>query len=308
MTHRTALFSLVSLALIGCEDSSATSTDDLSEILATLDAQTTLIAELQSEHDAMANELLALEATDTELTYDLVALLDEVAALSGGVDLTELMAAIGENELAITTLDAEHDQFVTEAWVGLQGFADADMVSTNTDMVSANTGSIATIAADYLTSTALSGYATEGWVSGQSYATSADVSTLSSSVSTNASDIAAIQVDYVLSSDLSAIDDRVSDIESDYLVAADIADFADDADLTAVSDRVSGIESDYLEAADIADFADDADLIAVSDRVSGIESDYLVSTDLTGYATQSWVSGRGYVEDLSDYVSVDTSS
>jgi hypothetical protein len=456
MTPRSILFILAGLPLVGCEDSTTAGGDDLSEVLATLDAQALLIAELQADLDSVEAELLALQASDTELSYELVALGEEVDALSGGIDLTELESAISENTLAIAALDAEQDAFITEGWVNLQGFAYAADVSSNADSIAAiqadyltasslsdltaavttNTSSISAIQADYLTASSLSGYAAESWVSAQGYATDTDLTSLDGRVSdiesdyltaaaltdltagvaANATDIAAIEADYLTSSDLSgyateswvtakgyatdtdltSLDDRVSDIESDYLLADDLTDLT--SDLTSLGGRVGDIESDYLVADDLSEheariadieddyatmtwvenqyyadadelltlsatvtvnenaiaqletemdiafgsisdntdaiavieadyltasslsgyatqswvtakgYATDADLTSLDGRVSDIEGDYLVAASLSGYATQSWVSSRGYVEDLADYVSVDTAS
>jgi len=164
MAHRAVPSALALLALIGCEDSAPLPTSDaeLSELHAALDAQALLIAELQADRETMADEVLALQYADAWLGEEVVTLSEAVDAFIDSTDLAALGEAVAENEHAIATLDAAHDDFITAAWVDLQGFADASLVSINSVHIAA-------VAADYLTTSALLGYATEGWVSDQGY-------------------------------------------------------------------------------------------------------------------------------------------
>jgi len=261
MAHRAVPSALALLALIGCEDSAPLPTSDaeLSELHAALDAQALLIAELQADRETMADEVLALQYADAWLGEEVVTLSEAVDAFIDSTDLAALGEAVAENEHAIATLDAAHDDFITAAWVDLQGFADASLVSINSVHIAA-------VAADYLTTSALLGYATEGWVSDQDFAASTELSALTTTVSDSTSEI-------------TALDDRVGDIEGDYLLSSDLSDLAAEADL-----------------------------VALDGRVGDIEGDYLTTSALLGYATEGWVSDQGYVEALADYVSVDTTA
>jgi hypothetical protein len=111
----------------------------------------------------------------------------------------------------------------------------------------------------------LAGYATETWVQGQGYATSAALGLLTS---------------------------RVSNIEDDYVVHAELLPFATEAGVGDLADRVVAIEQDYVMHSEIASFATEAEVGALDDRVSEIEGDYVVASMLDPLAEQAWVLGE----------------
>ena len=282
MTHRAIPSAFALLALIGCEDSAPLPTNDaeLSEILAALDVQAHLITELQADRDTMADEVLALQYADAWLGEEVVVLSEDVDAFIGSADLVALSEAVAENEHAIATLDAAQDEFITAAWVDLQGFADASLVSINS-------AHIAVVAADYLTTSSLLGYATEGWVSGQGFAASSELSALTATVSDSTSEI-------------TALDGRVGDIEGDYLLSSDLSDLAAEADLIALDGRVGDIEGDYLTTSSLLGYAtegwvsDQGYVEALADYVSVDTNAHTIAFAGVNVFVQS---GSGYTDD-----------
>ena len=218
------------LAVLACDRSEA----EHSALVAALDAQAVLIATLQSEGDSLAADLLSAQASQADAESRLAALESVVESL-GSIDLSYLEAAVAENELAISTLDAELDGMVTESWMSQQDFADSESVFLLSAAVHINTDAIGVITDDYLTGASLLGHATESWVSGQGFASESELALLADSISTNTDTLAE------LDTRASEHDERISDIES-------------------------------------------------------------------SYASESWVSGQGYVVDLADYVSIDAAS
>lgn len=179
-----------------------------------------LIATLQGEIASLAAELLSSQASQADAASRLHAL----ESALGSLDLSYLESAVVENELAISTLDAEMDGLVTASWMSQQDFADAESLQHLSVTVQSNTDAIGVIAISHLTESSLSGYATESWVDGQGFASEAELSDLQASVSTNSDALTTLDAAVIdtandidfLDARASDQDDRISDIEEGY--------------------------------------------------------------------------------------------
>ena len=183
---------LVMLAALGCTQE--------------LEAQN---AELVSRVDALEAELAALSAS-TDADY--VELSEEVAAITEGVDLTDLQDQVVANTDAIALLDADlataEDAITANAAAAATNADDlaalGDAVATNTADVAANAGSIATNA---------------GTIDANAAAIASNTTAIASNVSG-------------ISTNASAISDNATDIGTN---TSDIADL-EDAQGTMLSD------------------------------------------------------------------------
>ena len=193
MTRNRALFPLLLVSAVGCGEEQQPT--DLSEVKERIDA-------LERARASLAEDLTVLEAENTYQARTIAALQDEIEAINGAVDLTELSDQVAQNtsdidanatdvatiaagyltsadldglatetyvDTAISGVDfstyvttSDLSAYATQTWVASQGYGAA----TN---ISANTAAIAAINANYLTSSDLSGYATQSWVDGQGY-------------------------------------------------------------------------------------------------------------------------------------------
>jgi len=243
------------------------------------------LAALQLEHAGdiatLQNDLITLQQEHEE---DMAALQAEIAAITGGLDLTELADAVDDHEDRLLTV--EDDYALATDLAGVQD----RLTTVEADYLQASDlGGLAS--ESYVDSAVaaidMSAYATESWVGSQGYLTAADLPA------------------YAMDADLAALTTRVSSVEADYLQASDISGLASEAYVDSA-----------VAAIDMSAYAMDADLASAVGRLSLVEADYLQAADLAGYATQAWVSLQGYstdsidatLVDLLDYLSVDTST
>jgi len=99
-----------------------------------------------------------------------------------------------------------------------------------------------------------------------------------------------------LRADLDALEAIALTTETDVLTSGDLVPL--EMSVTDLDDRVTNIEGDYLTSADQVDTTQlAADLVALTSRVSFIEADYLTAGSLVGYATEDWV--RNLIGDTS---------
>jgi hypothetical protein len=240
MRLTSVLLALTALPLLnGCEPEGDAPTD-LSDIDARLEAlESADVA--QREESAAANAALetriaTLEAdaaeTNTyvaEVEARVLTLEAEVAALGGGVDLTELDAAVADHDARLASVEGAG--YATEIWVTSQGYgyagdvaaldtrlttAESDVATTSSSLstlsasVSALTttlgAEIAALAARLTTaegdisglesaiaSVEGAGYATEDWVTSQGYGYDVDVAALDTRLTTAEGDISGLE-------------------------------------------------------------------------------------------------------------------
>ncbi|MCP4921941.1 MAG: hypothetical protein GY913_33995 [Proteobacteria bacterium] len=273
--------------ILACDE--AATTDETAALQAQLDTLERLVEE-------QAAQLEAQTAHTTELE-------DELAAWTGGVDLTELADTAASNASAIDALDADlvlaedtltvHDTAIAGNSTDLLDMAathDADVVALSESLAAdaTNTTDLDTVEADYLVSADLTGLATEVWVAATDLADlSSDVAAHGSEIDDNAADIDAIETDYLVAADISGFATEV-------WVAAQ--GYATDADLSSLETDVSDNASDI--ATNLADIATNVVDIATNLAViDAIEADYLTAADISGFATETWVEAKGYATD-----------
>lgn len=228
---------LVLPVVLGC-DRAEVAASDRAELAAALSEQALLIDTLQDEGASLAAELLSLQASQADDASRLHALEAELAA----IDLSYLEAAVVDNELAISTLDAEMDGLVTESWMSQQDFAAAESLDRLSLTVDSNTDAIGIITSSYLTEASLTGYATQSWVSSQGFASETELTLLEDAIATNIDALALLDVVLTdttsdvgeLESQTSDHESRLSDIEDGYATeswvggqgyVADLADY-----------------------------------------------------------------------------------
>jgi hypothetical protein len=233
----------------------------------------------------LVGEVDALSADMANAQADIVTLQDDLATTDAWVQTLEDWL-IDDIDPRLTLVEDDYltganlDGYATEVWVEGLGYltvadliyyatsaelaaldlevdANAAGILTNASGVASNGLAVADIAADYLTSFDLFGYATEGWVRSE----------------INAVDHTA----YLTSSDLVPYATETWVDGQGYLVPTDIDGYA--------TEGWVGSQG-YLVTTDIDGYATET-------WVSG--QGYLVSTDIDGYATETWVGGQGYL-------------
>jgi len=273
MAARTALSVLtLSTMLVACGDDTTVDPAAFEALQNDLD---TLLA----QHDALQAQHDALRAQHDD---DVTALEEELAAVTGGFDLTELSDAVDDHEGRLGSIEGNYLTSTDLSGLAAESYVDSAVAGIDLTGLATETYVDSAVAG-----MDLSAYATQTWVGAQGYLTSSALPA------------------YALDADLSSVDSRVSTIEADYLLAADISDHATE---TYVDSAIVGI--------DLSTYALGTDLDDVDTRVTAIEADYLQASDLSGYTTETWVGSQGYstdaidatLVDLLDYISVDTST
>tara|TARA_Y100001968_G_scaffold333390_2_gene395965 strand:+ start:1791 stop:3092 length:1302 start_codon:yes stop_codon:yes gene_type:complete len=111
------------------------------------------LAEQQTANSGQADSVAALAAQVEQNSAVLTQLSEEVAALSGGVDLTELEAQVAANTMLLETLEPKG--LATEDWVEAQGFVSGGDLDGLENTVASHTSSIASNSSAIASSTAL---------------------------------------------------------------------------------------------------------------------------------------------------------
>jgi hypothetical protein len=312
-----------------------------------MELQQSQIELLQQQNALLQDQIDQLEQTVSTLKSDWneADVADRLESLENSnetqqEDVDLLLSVVNDHELAIR--DAENDidaiqanmltasdlngyatqtwvntqNYAAETWVENQGYAmqatvqaNTQSINQNTAFISNNTGTISNfntrllvIENGYVQSTDLISYATQSWVLARGYGLQSDLLTNTQAISDNAGTL----LDHEIR--LGTAEGTLSTIEAEYVSDTVLSGLVTTTDLS---------NAGYLTQSDVTDLTNQVsqntiDVLSLQGSVQTISNDYVTQNDLVGLATEDWVNSNAalgsIVSDLSDYVSVDTST
>ena len=279
---------------------------------------------LENEWDESYPErIIALETEVSSNRSDIESILEDVSSQASQIENMETnILSLEATSLTADDLSPYATQswilnqgLATETWVQNQGYGLTIDILANTQLIQANTSATAianntantnhirlnVIENDFLTSTDLIPYATENWVLNRGYAVDLDLQML---ITDQADQAITLQSH---TADLIDLDSRIAYVESDYVLSSALSGLATE-DWTTENYTPIGT----ISAIETQQSQNTLDILNLQTNVNTISFDYLSSNDLIGLATEDWVLSNSalgsIVTDLTDYVSVDTST
>ncbi|MEE2751385.1 MAG: hypothetical protein VX519_08135, partial [Myxococcota bacterium] len=210
----TSLILALTAFTMGCRTEDGSNSDLEARIAALEDALSA--QEIETSSQAEALDALTTHANDNTTGLDNLA--EEVDALSGGVDLTDIQDQVDTNTAQLAALDPE--DLATEDWVTSQGFVTDNDITNLENTVATNTSSIATNSSAISSTTVLVAGNT-GSIAQNSIAIAANsnsVAANSNAITTNTTSLTSLTS--TLATNTSAIATNTADIASNSATTA----------------------------------------------------------------------------------------
>ena len=197
----------------------------------------------------------------------------------------DLKTLNGESLVGVGNIDVVNyipDYYATKSWVSEQGYITSETLPED----------IATqgwVSANFLSSTALTGYATEQWVSEKGYITNTALTGYATESWVESQGYLTSHQDLSSYATKSWVSDQgyVTSVPSGYATEQWVQSqgYITDTGLSGLATQ-SWVSSNFLSSTALTGYA-------TEQWVS--EKGYITSTALTGYATEQWVSEKGYI-------------